>query len=115
MTLSTSLVLSTDSKSGFRTPAEPTSASRAVPPRAGFGTVATGWHPTSATTTAASAAVSDRLPEITGSQRGKDDRAHEEGDEQDPGGPGNLALQAAARPVPAAGPVTAASDRSAEA
>src|ERR1700680_2341243 len=115
MTLSTSLVLSTDSNSGFRTPAAPTSASPAVPPRAGFGTVATGWHPTSATTTAASAAVSDRLPEIAGSQRGKDDRAHEEGDDEDPGGPVDLALQAAARPIAAAGPGAAAADRSAKA
>src|SRR6202158_5065029 len=115
MTLSTSLVLSTASNSGFKTPAEPTSASTAVPPRAGFGTGATGGPPTSATTTAASAAVSDRLPEITGSQRGKDDRAHEEGDDQDPGGPVNLALQAAARPVSAAGPVTAPPTRPAEA
>src|SRR5260370_41594344 len=95
MTLSTSLVLSTDSKSGFRTPAVPTSASTAVPPRAGFGTVATGWQPTR-TTTAASAAVTSRLSEITGSQRGEEDRAHEEGDGQDPGRPGDLALQPAA-------------------
>src|ERR1700687_604036 len=115
MTLSTSLVLSTASNSGFKTPAEPTSASTAVPPRAGFGTVATGWHPTSATTTAASAAVSDRLPEITGSQRGKDDRAHEEGDDQDPGGPVNLALQAAARAIATSRPVAAAAGRSHEA
>src|SRR5260370_25934811 len=95
MTLSTSLVLSTDSKSGFRTPAVPTSASTAVPPRAGFGTVATGWQPTR-TTTAASAAVTSRLSEITGSQRGEEDRAHEEGDDQDPGRPVDLARQAAA-------------------
>src|SRR5258708_24952664 len=108
MTLSTSLVLSTDSKSGFRTPAVPTSASTAVPPRAGFGTVATGWQPTR-TTTAASAAVTSRLSEITGSQRGEEDRAHEEGDDQDPGRPVDLALQAAAGagtppPPPAAPP-----------
>src|SRR5580704_8715842 len=115
MTLSTSLVLSTDSKSGFKTPAAPTSASTAVPPRAGFGTVATGWHPTTATTTAASTAVSDRLPEITGSQRGEDDRAHQERDDQHPGGPVDLALQATARSVTAAGSVAAAADRAAEA
>src|SRR5216684_5916765 len=101
MTLSTSRVLSTDSKSGFSTPAAPTRASTAVPPRAGFGTVATGWHPTSATTTAASAAMRCRLPEITGSQRGEDDRAHEEGDDQDPCRPVDLALEAAAGPVAA--------------
>src|SRR5487761_469113 len=104
MTLSTSRVLSTDSKSGLSTPAEPTSASTAVPPRAGFGTVAPGWQPTSmtATATAAAAAVSRRLPEIAGSQRGEDDRADEEGDDEHPAGPVDLALQAAARAVPAA-------------
>src|ERR1700686_156027 len=114
MTLSTSLVLSTASKSGFRTPAGPTSASTAVPPRAGFGTVATGWHPTTAPTPAAMTAVSDRLPEITGSQRGEDDRAHQEGDDQHPGGPIYLALQAPSRAGTAPGPVAAAADRSAE-
>src|ERR1700686_1672790 len=115
MTLSTSLGLSTASKSGFKTPAGPTSASTGVPPRAGFGTVATGWDPTTPSTTAASTAVSDRLPEIAGSQRGEDDRAHQEGDDQHPGGPVDLALQAPARAVAAPGPVAAAADRSAEA
>src|SRR5216683_3384657 len=115
MTLSTSRVLSTDSKSGFRTPAAPTRASTAVPSRAGFGTVATGWHPTTATTIAAIAAMRGRLPEITGSQRGEDDRAHQEGNDEDPGGPVDLALQAATRAIPAAGPVPASADRSAEA
>src|SRR5258708_14716137 len=100
MTLSTSLVLSTDSKSGFRTPAVPTSASTAVPPRAGFGTVATGWQPMR-TTTAATAAVTSRLSEITGSQRGEEERAHEESDDQDPGRPAALALQPAAASVTA--------------
>src|ERR1700674_798401 len=94
MTLSTSRVLSTDSNSGFRTPAAPTRASTAVPPRAGLGTGATGWHPTRATVTAAIAAMSRRLPEITGSQRCEHDRADEESDDQDPRGPVDLALQA---------------------
>src|SRR5487761_762292 len=111
MTLSTSLVLSTDSKSGVRTPAAPTSASTAVPPRAGFGTVATGWQPTK-TATAASAAVSRRLSEITGSQRGEDDRADQEGDDQDPGGPVDLALETAARAISAAASVAATANRS---
>src|ERR1700693_5845535 len=115
MTLSTSRVLSTDSKSGFSTPAAPTSASMAVPPRAGFGTVATGWHPTSATTIAAIAAMRCRLPEITGSQRGEDDRADQERDGQHPCGPVDLALQAAARAIPASAPLSASADRSAEA
>src|ERR1700693_1052557 len=115
MTLSTSRVLSTDSNSGFKTPAAPTSASTAVPPRAGFGTVATGWHPTSATTIAAIAAMRCRLPEITGSQRGEDDRARQEGDNQDPGGPVDLALQAAAGAIATARSVATSADRSAEA
>src|ERR1700693_3535605 len=114
MTLLTSLVLSTDSKSGFRTPAAPTSASTAVPPRAGLGTVATGWHPTR-TTTAPNAAVSRRLSEITGSQRGENDRAHEEGDDQDPCGPVDLALETPASAISAAGPVAATANRSTEA
>src|SRR4029077_17422571 len=115
MTLSTSRVLSTDSKSGFRTPAAPTSASMAVPPRAGFGTVATGWHATRATTIAAIAAMCCRLPEITGSQRGEDDRAQEECNDQDPGGPVDLALEAAAGAIATARSVTASPDRSAKA
>src|SRR5260370_16703894 len=105
MMLSTSRVLSTDSKSGFRTPAAPTSASTAVPPRAGFGTVATGWHPTSATTIAAIAATRGRLPEITGSQRGEDDRAHHERNDQAPGRPLDLPLQSAPPAIPPPLPV----------
>src|SRR5258707_13649799 len=97
MTLSTSRVLSTDSKSGFRTPAAPTRASTAVPPRGGFGTVATGWHPTSASTIAAIAAMRCRLPESTGSQCDEDDRAHREGVDPDPVEPVDLALPAGAR------------------
>src|SRR5579864_696757 len=116
MRLSTSRVLSTDSNSGFSTPAAPTSASTAVPPRAGFGTVATGWHPTRATTpSAARAALRRRLSEITGSQRGEDDRAHQEGDDEHPRGPVDLALQAATSPVPASAAVAASTDRSAQA
>src|ERR1700693_5817882 len=115
MTLSPPRVLSTDSKSGFRTPAAPTRASMAVPPRAGFGTVATGWHPNRATTIAAIAAMRRRLPEITGSQRGEDDRAHQEGDGQNPGGPVDLALQAAAGAIGTARSVRTSADRSAEA
>src|SRR5450759_287634 len=116
MRLSTSRVLSTDSNSGFRTSAAPTSASTAVPPRAGLGTVATGWHPTSATTpSAANAAPRNRLSEITGSQRGEDDGADQESDGQHPCRPVDLALKAAARAIPATAPVAASADRSAKA
>src|ERR1700682_1430794 len=101
MMLLTSRVLSTDSKSGLRTPAEPTSASTAVPPRAGFGTVATGWHPPSARATAAIAAVRSRLLEM-GSHPDEGQRADQEGGGEHPRRPVDLALQAAARAVPAA-------------
>src|SRR5438477_12142827 len=58
MRLSTSRVLSFVSNSGLSTVGCPTRASTAVPPRAGFGTVATGWHATSARATANAAARS---------------------------------------------------------
>src|SRR5260370_17679841 len=66
------------------------------------------------TTTAASAAVTSRLSEITGSQRGEEDRAHEEGDDQDPGRPVDLALQAAAGAGTAPSPLAATAHRPAE-
>src|ERR1700674_3338897 len=113
MRLSTSRVLSTVSNSGFRTPAAPTSASMAVPPRAGFGTVATGWHPTRANTTAA-AAVTYRLPEM-GSHPDEGQRADQEGGDEHPRGPVDLALQAATGAIPAAQPAVAAADSSSEA
>src|SRR5260370_17506754 len=78
MRLSTSGVRWTASKSGLRTPAAPTSASTAVPPRAAFGTVATGWHPTRARTTAAAAAVNSRIREM-GSHPDEGQRADQEG------------------------------------
>src|SRR5712664_230998 len=114
MRLSTSRVLSTDSKSGLSTPAAPTSASTAVPPRAAFGTVATGWHPTRARTTAAAAAVNSRLREM-GSHPDEGQRADQEGGGEHPGRPVDLALQPAAGAITAAAPVAASSDRSSEA
>src|SRR5260370_17716457 len=51
MGLGTSRALWRAPKGGFSAPARRTSASTAVPPRAGFGAVATGWHATSATST----------------------------------------------------------------
>src|ERR1700694_4138255 len=109
MTLLTSRVLSTVSNNGFKTPAAPTSASTAVPPRAGLGTVATGWHP-ARTSTAASAAVDSRLREMR-FHPDEGHRADQEGGDQHPRGPVDLTLQAAARAIPAAAPVAAASDR----
>src|ERR1700687_827455 len=95
MRLSTSRVLSTDSNRGLSTPAAPTNASTAVPPRAGFGTVATGWHPARARATAAPAAVNSRLLEM-GSHPDEGQRAHEEGGAEHPRRPVDLALQPAA-------------------
>src|SRR3981081_3656320 len=114
MTLLTSRVLSTVSKSGFRTPGGPTSASTAVPPRAGLGTVATGWHPTSASDAAAHAAASIRLLEM-GSYPDEGQRADQESGDEHPRGPVDLALQAAAGAIAAAPAVATTADRSSEA
>src|ERR1700716_2030502 len=114
MRLSTSRVLSTDSKSGLRTPAAPTSASTAVPPRAGFGTVATGWHPTRARATAAPAAVSSRLLEM-GSHPDEGQRADQEGGGEHPRRPVDLALEPAAGGIPAAAPRAPTTKRSPQA
>src|SRR6266849_1995029 len=105
MRLSTSRVLSLDSKSGLSTAACPTRASMAVPPRAGFGTVATGWQATS-TRSAANAAIESLLEMRRHPNVG--DRAHQEGDHEDPGGPVDLALEAAPGAITAAQPAVAA-------
>src|ERR1700682_1928758 len=114
MRLSTSRVLSTDSNRGLSTPAAPTNASTAVPPRAGFGTVATGWHPARARATAAPAAVNSRLLEM-GSHPDEGQRADQEGGGEHPRGPVDLALQATAGAIPAAAAVAPSADRSAQA
>src|SRR6202165_2782206 len=114
MRLSTSRVLSTDSNRGCSTPAPPTRASTAVPPRAGFGTVATGWHPARARATAAPAAVNSRLLEM-GSHPDEGQRADEEGGAEHPRRPVDLALEPAAGAIPAAAPIAATTNRSAEA
>src|SRR5947199_199718 len=108
MRLSTSRVLSFDSKSGLSTVAWPTSASTAVPPRAGFGTVATGWHPMRARTAANAAAA--RL--LSRMRRHPDvgDRADQEAGHEYPRRPVDLPLQAASRPVAAAQPVATTAD-----
>src|SRR6266436_8573676 len=114
MTALTSRVLSFVSNSGLRTVGCPTSASTAVPPRAGFGTVATGWHAVSARAAAPAAAKKLRLemrchPDVS-------DGARKESRDEDPRRPVDLALQAAPRAVTAAEPVpAAAADRPAEA
>src|SRR5260221_13131587 len=94
MTLSTSRVLSTVSNSGLSTVALPTNASTAVPPRAGLGTVATGWHPIN-TSTSAAAPVASRLREMR-SHPDEGKRTDQEGGDQHPGGPVDLALRPAA-------------------
>src|SRR5579864_7900291 len=114
MTLSTSRVLSSVSNSGFNTVAEPTSASTAVPPRAGFGTVATGWHATSVNAAAKAAAVR-RLREIMCPHVGQGDRAHQERRRQDPRRPVDLALEPASSPIASAKAVPPAADRPSEA
>src|ERR1700687_1937729 len=101
MRLSTSRVLSTDSNRGLSTPTPPTTARPAVPPRAGFGTVATGWHPARARATAAPAAMNSRLLEM-GSHPDEGQRADQEGGGEHPRGPVDLALQATAGARPAA-------------
>src|ERR1700682_2952691 len=114
MRLSTSRVLSTDSKRGFRTPAAPTSASTAVPPRAGLGTVAPGWHPTSANDTAAHAAARICLLEM-GSYPDEGQRANQERGDKNPRRPVDLALQAATGAIPAAAAPIASTDRATKA
>src|SRR2546426_2269308 len=111
--LLTSRVLSLVSKSGLSTVGCPTRASTAVPPRAGFGTVATGWHPASARAAANAAARNLRLEMRRHPDVG--DGADQEAGDQDPRRPVDLALEAAPRAVPAAQPVPAASDGAAEA
>src|SRR5712692_1411276 len=125
MALSTSLALSFSSKSGFNTLAVPISASAAVPPRAGGVAGGMGWHAISASTVIAAAnsptagipATSSReasLPAMCG-HPDVGERANEEGDDQDPGGPVDLALEPPPGPVPATQPVAPTADRSAQA
>src|SRR6266511_4758177 len=92
MTALTSRVLSLDSNRGFRMVAGPTSASTAVPPRAGLGTVATGWHPPRARTAANAAAA----PLLRQMRRNPDvgNRADEKTGDQDPGRPVDLPFEA---------------------
>src|SRR5262245_9678767 len=113
MSRSTSRVLSLVSNSGFNTVACPSRASTAVPPLAGLGTVATGWHPARARA-AANAAAASALLEM---RRHPDvgDRADKESADEDPGGPVNLPLQATPGSVAAAQARVAAADRAAEA
>src|SRR6267142_1780307 len=108
MTLSTSRVLSTVSKRGFSTLAPPTNASTAVPPRAGLGTVATGWHPIN-TRTSAAAPAEARLSEMR-SHPDECERADQEGGDQHPRGPVDLALETPAGAIPAASSVAASAD-----
>src|SRR2546427_11932928 len=108
MRLSTSRVLSFDSKSGLSTVAWPTSASTAVPPRAGFGTVATGWHPMRAR--AAANAPGARL--LSRMRRHPDvgDRADQEAGHEYPRLPVDLPLPSASPSPVAAQPLTSPAD-----
>src|SRR5712692_2174014 len=114
MTLSTSRALSSASKSGFNTPAWPTRASTAVPPRAGLGTVATGWHATIATSTIP--ATRSRRNDLLRMSRHPDvaQRAQKERGGQHPRGPVDLPLQPAAGAISAAQPITATADGAAQ-
>src|SRR5215472_19361664 len=112
MRLSMSVALAFASNSGLKTLAWPTSASIAVPPRAGFGTVATGWQPADTKTAASKAATRvlmdmSRHPDVG-------DGAHEEGADEHPRRPVDLALEATPRAVAAAEAGVAAADRPAE-
>src|SRR5579872_6195953 len=121
MTASTSREVSSFSKSGFRAPGVPMSASTAVPPLAGFGTVAMGWHaPTSSSSAAPSTEILAAVPRVSGLLEMRRDPdvghgRHEERHRDDPGRPVDLALEAAPRPVAAAQPLAAAADRPAQA
>src|SRR5487761_1028842 len=112
MTLSTSRVVASTSNRGFSTPGAPTSASTAVPPRLGFGAVATGWQPMS-TTAASAAEAARRLTRMSSQPIGDPDvgdRGDQEGGGEHPRGPVDLTLEAPARPVPAAESPIAAAD-----
>src|SRR5689334_13062218 len=115
MTLSTSRVVSSCSNSGFSGPGEPTSASTAVPPLAGFGSVAMGWqaatHSTARRPSAAPATRVKREPLLELRHPDVGDRADEEREDDDPGGPVDLALEAAARPVSTAQTIATTTDR----
>src|SRR6267378_6038861 len=127
MTLLTSRALSSAWKSGFSTPAWPTRASTAVPPRAGFGTVATGWQAASARVariTAHSKSPPPRVPatksrgdELLRMCRDPDvgERADQEGGGQHPRSPVDLPLEPTAGAIPAAEPIAATADCAAEA
>src|SRR5215475_10546221 len=98
MTESTSRVVSSCSKSGLRAPGVPTSASTAVPPFAGFGTVAIGWHPyVSSAESARTEIPAMRVIRLLDIGRDPDvgHRGDQKGDRDDPGRPVDLALQAA--------------------
>src|SRR3989442_3944712 len=98
-----SRVVASTSNSGLRTPGAPTKASTAVPPRAGLGAVATGWHPMTNATVAIAAAAARRLLEMSPHPY-VGQRAHQEGNDQDPGRPVNLPFESAAGSIPAPPP-----------
>src|ERR1700694_926481 len=108
MSLSTSRVVASTSNNGLRTPAAPTRASTAAPPRAGLGTVATGWQPMS-TTAAIAAVAAMRLPEMS-LHPYVGHRTDQESGDEDPCRPVDLPLEPAAGPIPTAEPPISAAD-----
>src|SRR6266567_7488840 len=119
MTLSTSRVESSCSNSGFSGPGEPTSASTAVPPFAGLGSVAMGWQAATASTAMRPSAapamrVKRAAPLLELRHPDVGDRADEEGEDDDPRGPVDLALQSAARPITTTQAVAPTTDRPAQ-
>src|SRR5487761_659692 len=117
MTLSTSCVVASTSNRGLSTPGAPTNASTAVPPRAGFGAVATGWQPMS-TTAASAVAAARRLSRMSSDPVGDPDirdRADQERGDEDPRRPVDLALQPASRPITSANSPIAATDSATQA
>src|SRR2546430_16794266 len=100
-------------KGGWSRVGGPPTPPTGVPPGAGFGTAAPGWHPQTAST-AANAAGKSLLRKMR-YHPDVGDRADKKRSHQDPAGPVDLALQAAPRAVATAESVAAAADGAAEA
>src|SRR5579859_623008 len=109
MMLLTSRALSSSANSGLRTPAGPTRASTAVPPRAGVA-LATGWQAVTPRTAATPTAAFRSLLRMC-RHPDERDRVDQECHHQDPCAPEDLALESSARPVAATPGVAPTADR----